>query len=98
VVKIPAALAARHGSGHPLAGTFAGTLDKAGERIRLADAAGETLLDFRYQPAWFPPAAGWPLHAAVSQPDGREQATFRQPGTPANARLFVRVAAANAPP
>ncbi|MBN8459889.1 MAG: CotH kinase family protein [Verrucomicrobia bacterium] len=58
VVKNPAAFEARYGTGYPVAGAFGGALDNAGERIRLEDATGEMVLDFSYDPTWFPPANG----------------------------------------
>jgi hypothetical protein len=58
VVADPVAFAARYGGGLPIAGTFTGALDNSGERIRLEDAVGETVLDFRYEPEWFPPTDG----------------------------------------
>ena len=58
VVKNPTAFTARYGNGLLIAGTYDGALDNAGERIRLEDATGEMVLDFSYDPAWFPPANG----------------------------------------
>ena len=58
VVKNPTAFTARYGGGLLIAGTYDGALDNAGERIRLEDATGEMVLDFSYDPAWFPPANG----------------------------------------
>jgi len=46
VVRNTAAFTAKHGSGWPVAGQFAGALDNAGERLRLLDAANEEILDF----------------------------------------------------
>ena len=46
-------------SRHPdidLFGEFEGSLDNAGERITLRDGAGEMILDFAYDDAWFPEA------------------------------------------
>jgi hypothetical protein len=41
------------GRGSPvIAGQYAGKLDNAGERIRLEDAAGRTILDFDYKDGW----------------------------------------------
>lgn len=54
VVKNAAALAARYGSGLPVAGEFAGNLDRGGERITLLDAANEEILDFTYRDSWYP--------------------------------------------
>lgn len=59
VVANPAAFAARYGSGLPVAGTYSGKLDGAGEQIVLA-LAGTTIRDFTYDDA-----APWP-----TSPDG----------------------------
>ncbi len=53
----PAAFALRH-PGVAVAGTFSGSLDNSGEEIELVDATGEVILDFSYDPKWFPPATG----------------------------------------
>lgn len=58
VAKNPAAFAARYGAGLPVVGPFAGSLDNAGERLRIVDAVGEEVLDFSYQPTWQPTADG----------------------------------------
>lgn len=58
VARDPLAFAARYGASATITGPFSGALDNAGERIRLEDAVGETILDFSYEPGWFPPAAG----------------------------------------
>ena len=54
VVKNPEAFTARYGSGSLVAGTFTGSLENAGERLRLLDAVGEEILDFTYNNAWYP--------------------------------------------
>ena len=56
LVKNAAAFAARHGAGLPVAGVFTGSLDNAGERLRLLDPSGEEILDFTYDPLWIPEA------------------------------------------
>jgi hypothetical protein len=56
LVENPTAFAARYGAGVTIAGTFAGMLDNAGERLRIEDAVGEMILDFSYNELWFPPA------------------------------------------
>ncbi len=58
VVANTDAFAARYGAPGLVAGVFAGNLDNTGERVRVKDASGETILDFTYDPRWFPPAAG----------------------------------------
>ncbi|MCL4178907.1 MAG: lamin tail domain-containing protein [Verrucomicrobia bacterium] len=54
VVRDLAAFASRYGAGLPVAGQYSGALDNAGERLRLADAFGETILDFVYDDDWHP--------------------------------------------
>jgi hypothetical protein len=52
VVKDQNAFAAKYGTGRYIAGQYAGSLDNAGERIRLLDAVGGTILDFNYNDSW----------------------------------------------
>jgi hypothetical protein len=54
LVRDTNAFALRYGSGLPVAGQFAGALDNAGETLRLEDAAGEKVLEFAYDPSWYP--------------------------------------------
>jgi hypothetical protein len=56
LVKNTTAFLARYGPGKSIAGSFVGALDNSGERIRIEDAVGEMILDFRYESSWFPPA------------------------------------------
>jgi hypothetical protein len=59
------AFAERYGTNLAVAGTFTGQLDNAGETLHLEDASGETILRFRYDPAWLTaaPARGYSLVA-----------------------------------
>jgi hypothetical protein len=43
---------ARYGPDVNIAGQYSGQLDNAGEQIALADAIGQTILDFRYEDGW----------------------------------------------
>jgi len=43
---------ARYGTDINIAGQYSGKLNNAGERIRLEDAIGQTILDFRYKDGW----------------------------------------------
>ncbi len=52
VVRNLAAFTARYGAVAGVAGQYEGSLDNGGERLRLVDARGEEILDFRYE-AWF---------------------------------------------
>ncbi|MHC4424487.1 MAG: lamin tail domain-containing protein [Planctomycetota bacterium] len=45
---------AKHGTAIDIAGEYSGSLDNGGERIRLEDAAGRTILDFEYKDGWRP--------------------------------------------
>ena len=48
------AFKARYVAALPIAGQFEGSLDNAGERIRLVDALDEEVLEFSYNNAWYP--------------------------------------------
>ncbi len=56
VVKNQSAFEAKYGTGLNIAGEytgpFTGVLSNGGERIRLEDAIGRTILDFRYKDGW----------------------------------------------
>jgi hypothetical protein len=52
VVQDRNAFEAKYGSNVNTAGQYSGRLDNAGERITLADAIGQTILDFRYEDRW----------------------------------------------
>lgn len=58
VVRNPAAFASRYGPGLNVAGAYVGALDNAGETLRLEDAVGEVVFEFRYSPEWQPLADG----------------------------------------
>jgi len=53
VVKDTAAFTAKYGSGLPVVGEYAGSLNNAGERIELLNAAGAVIQDFHYEDNWF---------------------------------------------
>ncbi|UCG50193.1 MAG: CotH kinase family protein, partial [Phycisphaerales bacterium] len=52
VVQDRDAFEARYGTGAAIAGQYAGRLNNGGERIRLEDAIGGTILDFKYKDGW----------------------------------------------
>jgi hypothetical protein len=58
LVSNPDAFAMRYDSNARIVGTFTGKLDNAGERLKLEDAAGETILDFIYDDGWYPSTDG----------------------------------------
>ncbi len=58
VVKNQAAFESRYGAGLSIAGVYTGSLDNSGERLRIVDAVGEEVLDFRYEGTWYPSTHG----------------------------------------
>ena len=52
VVQDAAAFAAKYGQGLPVVGQYEGSLDNAGERIELQDAAGKVIHAFIYSDDW----------------------------------------------
>jgi hypothetical protein len=54
VVHNQAAFISRYGTGIRIAGEFSGSLDNAGERLTLVGPLGEPILDFSYDPSWYP--------------------------------------------
>jgi len=52
VVQDRSAFEARYGTAMDIAGEYSGRLNNAGERIRLQDAIGQTILDFDYKDGW----------------------------------------------
>jgi hypothetical protein len=51
-VKDVAAFEGKYGTGRNVAGEYSGSLDNGGERIRLEDAVGDVLADFKYVDGW----------------------------------------------
>ena len=58
VVHNLAAFVSRYGTGIRVAGEFSGSLDNAGERLTLTGPLGEPILNFSYDPAWYPATDG----------------------------------------
>ena len=54
VVRNIAAFTSRYGPNTNIAGAYVGILDNGGETLRLDDAVGEKILDFRYENNWYP--------------------------------------------
>ncbi|MHC4560415.1 MAG: lamin tail domain-containing protein, partial [Planctomycetota bacterium] len=52
LVQDRSAFEARYGSAINIAGQYSGRLNNGGEGIRLQDAIGQTILEFRYRDGW----------------------------------------------
>jgi hypothetical protein len=71
VVKSLAAFTAAHpGFSGVIAGQYAGSLDNEGERIELVDAAGQTILNFRYGDGWRSLTDGQGFSLTIIDPSG----------------------------
>ena len=68
MVRDTAAFEAKYGSGLPVAGQYAGSLNNAGERIELLDAAGTVIHDFRFEDDWFDITDGLGFSLTVKDP------------------------------
>ncbi|UCD53249.1 MAG: lamin tail domain-containing protein, partial [Phycisphaerales bacterium] len=68
VVRDIAAFEARYGQGYRIAGQYTGSLDNAGERIELRDAAGRTIQSFRFRDDWYDPTDGLDFSLVARDP------------------------------
>ena len=69
VVKNSAAFTTRYGTA-TVAGQYTGSLDNAGERLRLVDAANEEILDFSYNNSWYPVTDGIGFSLVIANENG----------------------------
>lgn len=79
LVKNRAAFAARYGERTNVAGEYVGSLNNAGERLRVESSNGEIILDVRYEGDWYPTTAahGFSLVASSSQLATRAKLNWR---------------------
>ena len=68
VVHNRAAFLSRYGIGIRVAGEFSGSLDNAGERLTLLGPLGEPILDFSYDPNWYPITDGGGFSLVAADP------------------------------
>ena len=68
VVKDVEAFEGKYGQDFNIAGQYAGSLDNAGERIVLSDAAGQTIHDFRFDDGWYAATDGRGFSLVVRDP------------------------------
>ncbi len=69
VVRDIDAFEAQYGTAINPAGQYDGSLDNAGERIRLEDAIGQAILDFRYKDSWRPMTDGHGFSLTIIDPN-----------------------------
>ena len=84
LVRNRAAFESRYGSGMPIAGEFSGSLANEGETLRMEDAAGEVIFEFRYADGPFPGAdgRGASLEPLDSEADLESTNSWRASATP----------------
>lgn len=71
LVSNRAAFESVYGTGLPVAGEYTGSLDNGGERVRLEDATGATILDFAYgDDDWYPSTDGDGRSLVIVDPHG----------------------------
>jgi len=68
VVKDMIAFQAKYGPGLPVIGQYMGSLNNAGERVELLDAAGSKIHEFRYEDDWFDITDGLGFSLTVRDP------------------------------
>jgi hypothetical protein len=58
----------RYGESVPVAGEFLGSLANEGDRVTLLGPLGEPILDFNYDPSWFPSTDGQGYSLVIVDP------------------------------
>ena len=72
VVKNINVFRVQYGPGLNIAGQYSGSLRNGGERIELEDAAGQTILNFRYRDGWYDITDGMGFSLTVKDPVNTE--------------------------
>jgi hypothetical protein len=62
------AFQAEYGGGVNIAGVYSGRLANNGERVRLQDAIGQTILDFKYEDGWYDITDGLGFSLTIRDP------------------------------
>lgn len=78
VVKEVTAFESVYGLGHPIAGSYEGSLSNGGERIVLEDAIGRVIADFTYDDRWYRETDGQGYSLTLVEPIGFDPAALSQ--------------------
>ena len=78
VVQDRAAFEAKYGPGLPVAGTYAGNLNNAGEHVELQDAAGQIIHSFPFKDGWYSATDGLGYSLTVKDPASTDPNTLGQ--------------------
>ena len=93
VVQDDAAFRAAYPSVNPvlIAGEFAGSLNNAGEQIKLEDSTGSTILQFIYSDQWYAQTDGSGFSLVVQDSAGAydDKATWRASTSPSHGARIV---------
>ncbi len=85
VVQNRAAFISRYGTGIRIAGEYSGSLENAGDDLTLLGPLGEPILDFSYDPSWYPITDGGGFSLVAVNPtapaDGWGQAQNWRPSS-----------------
>ena len=79
VVHNLAAFTSRYGTNLPVAGEFSGSLSNQGDELTLFGPLGEPILDFRYDPTWYPSTDGGGFSLVAVNPNA-DPANWGLPG------------------
>ena len=85
VVKDQTVFEAQYGTSVNVAGVYTGSLANNGERIKLVDAIGQTILDFQYKDGWYPITDGDGFSLTMIEPD--DSAVYSHVGLTAHWKL-----------
>ncbi|RPJ35407.1 MAG: lamin tail domain-containing protein, partial [Planctomycetaceae bacterium] len=81
VVKDLVAFQARYGTKLPVVGEYTGSLDNGGERIELAEAAGQVIQSFAYDDSWFKNTDGQGYSLTVRDPRTTDASSLNDKAT-----------------
>jgi len=81
VVKDTSAFEAKYDGNYNIAGQYTGSLNNAGERIELQDAAGQTIHNFRYGDGWYDITDGLGFSLTVKDPANTEPNSLSDKGS-----------------